>query len=222
MNTNLFLKKSVSDTKELIKNYLDENRGDFFYFRHMSLQMQKRFMELMNHSEMPKVLLHGNPHIENYVITAKGAAMVDFDRSRIGPYAWDIVRFLASISLKKESEEDFFLSDIVLDYFLEGYLRGFYTPNLPFTPAKHITEKADFKVWYDSTEEFLDDNIKWAKKMRKDPVPSDDKTMQKILSGYLKSRNELGLLKEFEVSEAGKAMGTFGNKRYLSKVTKIK
>lgn len=218
------------------KDFLDEKRGTFFFFRSMSMTMQARFIELLDHTNMPRVFLHGNPHVENYLITENGAAMADFDRSRVGAYAWDIVRFLSSVAIKKEitsidgdilsfeaSDEvlkatdnsNLFLSDVVLEYFLEGYLRSFHNPNLSFKKISVASERADKKVWFSSTNEYLEANVKWAKKMRKNPIDIKDKTLERLLAGYLKSRNDLKLLKDFQITEAGISEGTFGNKRYL-------
>lgn len=213
------------------KDFLDEKRGAFFFFRSMSMAMQARFTELIEHKGMPRVFLHGNPHVENYLITENGGAMTDFDRARIGGYAWDIVRFLSSVAIKKEikNEEqvdknllcqsaessDYFLPNFVLEYFLEGYFRSFYNPNLHFKKISVASDKADKKAWFSSTNEYLEANIKWAKKMRKHPIDVKDKNMRAILMGYLKSRRETKLLKDFQISEAGISEGTFGNKRYL-------
>ena len=218
----------TSQNPKINKDFLDEKRGAFFFFRSMSMAMQSRFMELIDHSTIPRVFLHGNPHIENYLITENGSAMADFDRSRVGAYAWDIVRFLSSVAIKKEGntfdsqeiseteESNLFLSDFVLEYFLEGYLRSFSNPNLSFKKISVASEKADKKVWFSSTNEYLEANIKWAKKMRKNPIDAKDKTLEHLIEGYLKSRKDTKLLKDFQVSEAGISEGTFGNKRYLA------
>lgn len=210
---------NISQSSKINKDFLDEKRGAFFFFRSMSMTMQSRFMELIDHTAMPRVFLHGNPHIENYLITENGSAMADFDRSRVGAYAWDIVRFLSSVAIKKESnivENQLFLSDFVLEYFLEGYLRSFYNPNLSFKKISVASEKADKKVWFSSTNEYLEANVKWAKKMRKNPIDIKDKTLEHLIAGYLKSRKDIKLLKDFQISEAGISEGTFGNKRYLA------
>lgn len=203
-------------TSDLSKKYLDDNRGAFLYFRHMSMKMQARFAQLYKHKGVPQVFLHGNPHIENYTINGQGAAMIDFDRSRIGPYAWDIVRFLASVSIKRKEQTKEFLSDTVLEYFLEGYLRSFHAPHLPYKGISTASNRAKFTVWHRNTEEYLKANIKWAKRMRNNPLDTENKDLNALLHGYLQSRNELGLLKSHQVTEAGQATGTFGNKRFLA------
>jgi Uncharacterized protein conserved in bacteria (DUF2252) len=51
--------------------------------------------------------------------------------------------------------------------------------------------------------------------MRKMPIDVNNKMMTKILEGYLKSRKEENFLKDYDVEEAGRGKGTFGNKRFL-------
>ncbi|EAY26648.1 DUF2252 family protein [Microscilla marina] len=212
---NIFSKKPEKTTSNLSKKYLDNNRGFFLYFRHMSMKMQERFAQLYPHKGVPQVFLHGNPHIENYTINGKGAAMIDFDRSRIGPYVWDIVRFLASVSVKRKEVTDEFLSKEVLEYFLEGYLRSFHAPHLPYKPISTASNRAKFTVWHNNVEEYLKANIKWAKRMRNNPVRTNNKDLKALLQGYLQSRNELDLLGTHKLTEAGQATGTFGNQRFL-------
>ncbi len=211
-----FFKKPQQDQLLNILNYQDNERGAFFYFRSMSIRMQERFAELIDQSDMPKVFLHGNPHIENFVVTDKGAAMVDFDRSRIGPYAWDIVRFLSSVALKNGGKKvsNRFVSDIVLEYFVEGYLRSFHVPDLPFKQVSSMLYIMP-KMWNKTTNEYLKNRGKWSLKMREHPLPKDNDMVQGVLRGYLESRGELSLLDDYEIEEAGQAMGSFGNRRML-------
>lgn len=210
-----YTKELANDIANLSDQYTNGKRGYFLFFRKMAMRMQARFVELYDHKQMPMVLVHGNPHIENYVIAKAGAGMVDFDRSRVGGYAWDVVRFLCSLSLKREEEKDKLLSPIVLEYFQEGYLRGFHTPNLRHKGISNTSEKIEYKVWYDSTTDYLDANKKWGKRMRQNSISTKDKTMLKLLKAYLASRYEEDMLSNYNIEEAGMATGTFGNERYL-------
>lgn len=214
----VYTAKEYKKIESYTEDFQNGEKGYFLFFRKMAMAMQKRFVGLIDHKPMARVLIHGNPHTENYVITKEGAGMVDFDRSRIGAYAWDIVRFLCSLSLKREEEpEGEFLPPLVLEYFKEGYLRGFFAPSLPFKGFSHTeSDKVQYKVWYDSTKEYLAANKKWGKRLRENPLKEKDKTLNKVLRGYLESRYEENLLKQYDVEEAGTAEGTFGNSRYLA------
>jgi hypothetical protein len=46
--------------------------------------MQAKMPKLLDLSKIPVTFIHGNPHLDNYVRTARGSAMMDFDRSRMG------------------------------------------------------------------------------------------------------------------------------------------
>lgn len=103
------------------------------------MNLQQRFVDLYDIRRIPKVFIHGNPHLDNYAKTNNGEAMVDFDRSRIGPYVWDIVRFLSSLSLKYENKDPSkLLPKKTLEAFLEGYVYSFNNP---------YKEKSNFRVY---------------------------------------------------------------------------
>ncbi len=211
----IYLKNLDNGPSNLAKDYLKKDRGMFLFFRHKCLRMQKHFRKLFDHSKLPTVFVHGNPHTENYVITDTGAGMSDFDRSRMGPYAWDIVRFLCSLSLKREEKKALFLPNTVMEYFLEGYMRSFQAPDIPFKAVSKTADKAEYRVWFDSVHDYLKSNGKWAKQMRKSPVDPDNKTVLSIFEAYIKSRGDEELLKKYRITEAGKGTGTFGNHRFL-------
>lgn len=211
---NFFSKDPATDTVVMIKNYLDKDRGVFFYFRTMCIRMQERFAQLADHSEMPKVFLHGNPHLENYVKTERGAAMIDFDRSRFGPYAWDIVRLLSSIALRKQKGIKKFLPDIVLDYLYEGYVRSFSHADLDYKSLSHL-EAIKPQQWEKSVNDYLKTDNNWAKKLKENPLKTDDPAVVGILTSYLESRSEIDLLDTYLIERAGKAEGTLQNKRIL-------
>jgi dTMP kinase len=103
--SNLFDKDPAGDAGNIRRNYLHEKRGAHFYFRNMLLPMQARFAELLDMSSTPRALLHGSPHVDNYAKSAQGAAMVDFDRSRVGPYSWDLVRHGLAFPPSEEGRE---------------------------------------------------------------------------------------------------------------------
>jgi hypothetical protein len=211
---NVFYRNPLADSLLTIQNFTNPQRGYFFYFRTLCLRMQTRFSQLMPLEDVPVVFLHGNPHLENFAIVAQGAGLVDFDRARLGPYSWDIVRFLCSLSLKRSKRDKGFLSDRVLQYFLEGYKRSFSAPELPYKPLSDFL-KIKKVNWSLTTTDYLKKNIKWAKKLRQNALPPDDEWVQGVLNAYLTSRNEPQLLQTHYVQEAGQALGSLGNQRVL-------
>ena len=195
---NFFYKNPTTDTVVMIKNYIDKDRGVFFYFRTICIRMQERFAQIFNHADIPRVFLHGNPHLENYVKTDKAAAMVDFDRSRIGPYAWDIVRLLSSISMRKQKGDKKFLPDIVIDYFYEGYLRSFNNTEMDYKQLSGLNQIRP-QEWEKTVNNYLKTDNKWAKKIKENPLRTDDPFVEGVLLSYLESRKELSLLEKYKI-----------------------
>ena len=60
-----------------------EKQDRILFFRMMGPIMQARLEKIIDLRLVPRVLIHGNPHLDNYVRTFRGSALLDFDRSRI-------------------------------------------------------------------------------------------------------------------------------------------
>jgi dTMP kinase len=206
---NPFDKDPSADSEAIRRNYLNEKKGAHFYFRNMLLPMQARFAQLMDMSLMPRVLLHGSPHVDNYAKSAQGAAMIDFDRSRVGPYAWDLTRLLVSISLRRKKASDEFLDKDVEQELRRGYLRGLRHPDRPFSEMRKLKdiEPGEGET---SVAAYLAANKKWAKEMRQNALPPDDAQVQALLASYMKSTGQADLLQEYDVAEAGRGHGSMG------------
>jgi hypothetical protein len=193
-----------------------QEREDFFlFFRRSCMACQARFTKLAEVMRMPRVFLHGNPHVDNFAKTLSGEAMIDFDRSRLGPYAWDPVRFLSSVSLRREEPSDELLPRSAIDAFSEGYTAAFREPERALTvePILPDCQPSDEER---TTRGYLEANKRWAKRMRKNPVFTTHPTVQGMLHLYSKSRNDPDLLDRFTVREAGLAEGTMGKPRVLA------
>lgn len=206
--SNIFDKDPAADAENIRRNYLHEKRGAHFYFRNMLLPMQTRFAELMDMASTPRALLHGSPHIDNYAKSGKGAAMVDFDRSRVGPYTWDLVRLMVSLSLRRKKDTKGLLDKDVLKRLKKGYLRGFRHPDRPFSEVrelKDIEPEADEL----STNAYLKANKKWAKEMRRNALPADDDAIVTLVNGWAAGRGD-GILNDYYIEEAGRGQGSMG------------
>jgi dTMP kinase len=206
--TNLFDKDPAGDAENIRRNYLHEKRGAHFYFRNMLLPMQDRFAQLMDMASMPKAFLHGSPHMDNYAKSAQGAAMVDFDRSRVGPYAWDLVRLMVSMSLRQKKDAAGLLDPDVLKQIKKGYLRGFRHPDRPFSEVRQLKDEEPEKDEA-STDAYLKANNKWAKEMRANALPTNDSNIVKLIDGYSKTQ-EPGFLDDYFIEEAGRGQGSMG------------
>lgn len=187
--------------------------GYYLFFRRSCLKLQERFSRLMPVSQMPRVFLHGNPHIDNFAKTPKGEGMIDFDRSRIGPYAWDLVRFLSSLSLRREEPTRKFLSNRVLREFFEAYIDAFSNPWTEFEGPTVIKLKPE--AWQKSTDAYLRKGLGWSKKLKSSSLPPNHHLVQTFLRLYAASRREPALVDDYRVSEAGVGLGSLGKPRLL-------
>ena len=206
--TNLFDKDPAGDAENIRENYLHEKRGAHFYFRNMLLPMQDRFAQLMDMASMPKAFLHGSPHLDNYAKSAQGAAMVDFDRARVGPYAWDLVRLMVSMSLRQKKDADGLLDHDVLKQLKKGYLRGFRHPDRPFSEVRQLKDEEPEKD-EETTNAYIKADGKWAKELRANSLPIDDENVVALIDGYAQTQ-EPGFLDDYFIEEAGRGQGSMG------------
>lgn len=210
---NLFLKDPRADTPELRQKYQQPERGLHLYFRNMKLKMQTRFTELLEHENIPRVFVHGSPHIDNYSRSERGVAMVDFDRSRIGPYAWDLVRVLTSTRCHRYQHAPLQQSGTPASL-LAGFKKGFRFPRQAFKQMDLLANKKPLNNRF-PTRHYLQKNKRWARRLRLDPLPASNPEMLALLHSYLHSRQEIDLLNEYSIDSAGRARGTMGRQRIL-------
>jgi Uncharacterized protein conserved in bacteria (DUF2252) len=77
------------------------DRSAYAYFRTLArafeLRTCARFRDERWH--LPVVAIHGDPHVEQFVVTPTTAALEDFDQAAFGPAVVDLVRYAASVHL---------------------------------------------------------------------------------------------------------------------------
>lgn len=208
-----YLRQSDLFQKRLSIEAISSREAKYLFFRMACNLMQGKLARLTDLSKVPVTFLHGNPHIDNYVKTFKGSAMLDFDRSRLGPYCWDIIRFLSSLSLRREND-DGFLDRKVIEYFLDAYIVHFLNPEIPSKQLKMLKSVSPER-WQMTTKDYLKSNKRWAKKMRENPLPLNSDLAGGILKNFLESRKELDLLNLYQVSEVGLTPGSLGKKHFI-------
>lgn len=71
------------------------------YFRFINTQFRNAACKRLGAriATLPKVRLHGDPHVEQYAVSSLGRALVDFDDASLGPAALDLLRFATSLVL---------------------------------------------------------------------------------------------------------------------------
>lgn len=208
-----YLKRSEVFEKRLTLEPLSHRDQEYLLFRMAGPLMQAKLHRLVDLAKVPKTFIHGNPHLDNYVKTFRGSAMIDFDRSRMGPYCWDIIRFLSSLSLKRD-EQDGFLDRKVVEYFIDSYITHFLNPDIPGKQLKMLKTVGPEK-WQMTGRDYLQANKRWAKKMRDFKVDPKSEMTTNLLRAFLDSRNEAALLDSYELKEAGMVPGSFGKQHFI-------
>ena len=208
-----YLRQSQVFERRIGVRPLPRKEARYLFFRMAGPIMQAKLQRHVDLTKVPATFIHGNPLIDNYVKTSRGSAMMDFDRSRIGPYCWDIIRFLSSLSLRRESN-DGFLDRRVIEYFIDAYITHFLHPEIPHKQLKMLKDVRPEK-WQLSTRDYLRSNKKWAKKMHDFRLNSKGESTTALLTKFLASRNELNLLNEYYVDVVGLTPGSLGKKHYI-------
>lgn len=208
-----YLRRSEDFQKRLSIEGMSRKRARYLLFRLAGPIMQGKLYRFIDLNKVPTTFIHGNPHIDNYVKTFHGSAMMDFDRSRMGPYCWDIIRFLASLSLHRDEEEGF-LDHQVVEHFLDAYIVHFLNPDIPAKQVK-LLKSVEPEKWQMNTREYLKSDKRWAKKMRDYAISPKGEHAQQLLQKFLESRGETSLLNEYHVVEVGLTPGSLGKKHYI-------
>lgn len=208
-----YIKRSHAFQKRLGIGPLSRREARYLLFRIACPLMQSKLPRFTDLNLVPKTFIHGNPHLDNYVKTFRGCAMMDFDRSRIGPYCWDIIRFLSSLSLRR-NEGNGYLDRKVVEYFIDGYIVHFLNPEIPSKQLK-LLKGAEPQKWQRNTIEYVKSNKRWSRKMRQHELPTNHALARNILQKFLQSRQEEILLQEFKVTEIGYTPGSLGKKHFI-------
>lgn len=207
------MRDPIEDKVEHRELVLNEDGGLHRFFRMSGPRMQTVFADLVDHADIPRILIHGNPHLANYCKTRRGAAMVDFDRSRVGPYAYDIVRFLISVSLSRQTQTKELLHPIILEHFKRGYRAAFSLKTDDFEEMYELKSKTP-KHWQLSTDSYLDAGKKWAKRLSANETKIT-KRLKQMLIGYFENRDEMYMLERYRLLKCAEVAGSMGKLHHL-------
>ncbi|MGE3608516.1 MAG: DUF2252 family protein [Bacteriovoracaceae bacterium] len=208
-----YFKLSPEFEKRVMGSPISRREARYLFFRMAGPIMQSKLYKFVDLSSIPQTFIHGNPHIDNYARNFHGSAMMDFDRSRIGPYCWDIIRFLSSISLRRNND-DGFLDRKVVENFIDAYIIHYLHPDIPSKQLKML-KTVEPEKWQLTSKEYLKANKKWAKKMREHLISPQSETVNILLKKFLDSRNESNLLNDYYISEVGITPGSLGKQHYI-------
>ena len=181
-------------------------------YRVLGVGFQSNAHERLSFENCPTVFVHGNPHMDNYARYINGAGMVDFDRSRMGPFCWDVSRFWGSLLIKSKYPDSFGVE--VTSAFCGAYAEHLFHPERSY-PAPEFVALAEPKPWQENMRAYVAADKKWANKLRKGAVPIDNPLQLAVLNGFLQARDELHLLDTHRLKEMGKTPGSLGKTHYL-------
>lgn len=208
-----FYRSPEIDDKSIKNQITEGSSGAHRFFRASGPLMQKRFTEIVDCTFAPKILIHGNPHVANYCKTSRGASMVDFDRSRLGPYSYDIVRFLVSLSLSGPEDDNDFLHPVVIDHFRRGYLYGLFANKRYEHEEMHELRTQEPRRWQRNTSDYLESRKKWAKKLFDNEVELN-RRRSTMLKSYLESIEDQDL-SAYVATSCAEVAGSMGKIHHL-------
>lgn len=205
----LFIYYPWLDKPKERKKVMKDNLGPHSLLRRLKAPIRERLAELLPHHNCPRTFLFGSPHLDNYVRTNSGVGLADFDRALIGPYVSDWCYSLLSLALKQADGADRALPDMAFQAFVEGYQQGLNKPNQAW-PIWQPLAKAKTKDWELDPRLYLESEQGWAKKARKNPIPTDDRLLEQLLTAFFASQQQPKWQKDKQVVFAGIAKGSLG------------
>ena len=186
-----------------------KKNAQFLLFRMLNGQYQQNITNYIDFSGAPRVFLHGNPHIDNYAVLLSGSGIIDFDRSKWGPFVWDIMRCLASFYLKFDLLTQPKVLKKINASFEEGYVTASQNSDIYFSTPSFL-HSVLLKKGQDGDELKILRNNKWFKHLEEKPLPIGDAKVKNMLRLYLENRGELGLLQNYKLQRAGERIGSLG------------
>lgn len=190
----------------------EDKKPRVLLFRILGPQLQTRFTELIDLSAVPRLLLHGNPHLDNYARTYNGAGLLDFDRSRVGPSLWDVSRALSSITFWSEGDSLRPKQDVV-ECFAQAYIRAI-EDRLVYWEVPDFLRKVKPKKFQLSAKKYLRSGKKWVKKIKDNLVDPEIEFYEGLFQAYLDTLPE-GSLAHWRIKEVAEVAGSMGKKHYV-------
>lgn len=189
-----------------------EKKPDILLFRILGPQLQSMFSEIIDLDGVPSILLHGNPHLDNYARTYNGAGLVDFDRARIGPSLWDLLRALSSITFWSE-EDQVRIDAEVSACFFNAYIRALEDRLVYWEPPDFLRQIRP-KKYQMTAERYIKSGKKWVKKLQRNQVEPDEPFYAELFQAYCQTLPE-ETLKHWKLKEVAEVPGSMGKRHYV-------
>lgn len=137
------LRLSRAEVEALEPALRDELRADpHHYFRYVARRMAS--LECDVGTLGPLVNLHGDAHVEQYLVTSLGRGLGDFDEATLGPVGIDLLRLATSLQIASRSRR--WDANALWARFLAGYLAALDEPSVEAPePAWAARVRASFR-----------------------------------------------------------------------------
>ncbi len=120
--------------------------------------------------DVPNTMVHGDAHLEQYVVTASSYGIEDFDHSGYGPAVIDLVRFGASLHLACQDRTWPCDANALVDGFIRAYRQGIEAPQGPLV-APTVVQRLRMRHPADPRQGFLT----WAESLM-EPLPEGEQS----------------------------------------------
>lgn len=144
------------------------------YFRFLSRPFAIRVCEAFEDMAwgMPVVVLHGDAHLEQFVVTAQTHGLEDFDQAGLGPAVVDLARFATSLHLACEQASWACQPEQAIDALLAGYRRGFAGDDKPPPPPRIVGRLREARAQRDAA-----DFLGWAQSLMVPLTPKEEASL---------------------------------------------
>lgn len=195
-----------------VKEACDHNKNpDILFFKVLGPCLQKIYETCFDLSEIPLILIHGNPHLDNYSRTFTGAGLGDFNRSRIGPFTWDLIRGIGSIEFWGENRST--LESSWVDDFKTGYILGLSDMHA-YWSCPDFLKLVKPKKWSLTPKKYIRSGEKWSKKL-KNFKSDDDSFMTDLFEAMLEQNPMRSELSSYQISKMAKVPGSMGKVHFI-------
>ncbi len=129
------------------------------YFRLLADEYEVRVCETFHFTSgsLPVVAVHGDAHLEQFVVTDHSYGLEDFDRSGFGPSVVDLVRYAASLHVACAAADFECHPDAAVARYLSAYRAALDAPPAKFQPSivtklrgKVPRDRAAWLAWADT------------------------------------------------------------------------
>ena len=130
----------------------------FRYFRMLGEAFEQRTCDAFRDyaPELPVMPVHGDPHLEQFVVTSTTFGLDDFDRAGFGPAVVDLVRYTAGLHVACSEATWPCDPGAAIDKFLAAYRAALSAPPSPREPsvvrrlrARATRSRASWLAWAD-------------------------------------------------------------------------